>query len=166
MGPRRTRPLTRAPRSSFPRLRARGRSPPRVSLRRQDRRTLRSRSRSVPTRRPSRGGRSPSGKWRSTSFTSRGRARRRSPYRAGKEPLDELPLAVRAQRLSDWLTPSRRATASNQRYWLYQHAWIVAGAKFGWWHGAAALRVLINVDRRVESQWGIGHQSESVARRR
>ena len=84
---------------------------------------------------------------------------------ARKEPLNELPLAVRAQRLSDWLTPSRRATASNQRYWLYQHAWIVAGAKFGWWHGAAALRLLIAVDRRVASQWGIGYESESVARR-
>jgi hypothetical protein len=84
---------------------------------------------------------------------------------APKEPLDEIPLAVRAQRLSDWLTPSRGPTAANQRYWLYQHAWIVTGAKFGWWHGASALRVLISVDRRVESQWGIGYQSESVARR-
>jgi len=52
----------------------------------------------------------------------------------------------------------------NERYWLYQHAWIVTGARFGWWHGAAALRLLITVDRRVESQWGIGRRSESVAR--
>ena len=84
---------------------------------------------------------------------------------APREPLNEIPLTVRAQRLNAWLTPSRRATASNQRYWLYQHAWIVAGAKFGWWHGAAALRLLIAVDRRVASQWGIGYESESVARR-
>jgi hypothetical protein len=84
---------------------------------------------------------------------------------APKEPLNEIPLIVRARRLSTWLTPSRRPTAMNQRYWLYQHAWIVTGAKFGWWHGAAALRVLINVDRRVQSQWGIGFRSESVARR-
>ena len=84
---------------------------------------------------------------------------------APKEPRDEIPLTTRAQRLSAWLTPSRRPTAANQRYWLYQHAWIVTGARFGWWHGAAALRLLIAVDRRVESQWGIGHQSESVARR-
>jgi PASTA domain len=84
---------------------------------------------------------------------------------APKEPLDEIPLTTRAQRLSAWLTPSRGPTAGNQRHWLYQHAWIVTGARFGWWHGAAALRLLIAVDRRVESQWGIGRRSESVARR-
>jgi hypothetical protein len=83
---------------------------------------------------------------------------------APKEPLDEIPLTTRAQRLSAWFTPSRRPTAANQRYWLYQHAWIVTGARFGWWQGAAALRLLIAVDRRVESQWGIGRRSESVAR--
>jgi hypothetical protein len=83
---------------------------------------------------------------------------------APKEPLDEIPLTTRAQRLSAWLTPSRRPTAANQRHWLYQHAWIVTGAQFGWWHGAAALRLLITVDRRVESQWGIGRRSEAVAR--
>jgi len=83
---------------------------------------------------------------------------------APKEPLDEIPLTTRAQRLSAWLTPSRRPTAAHQHYWLYQHAWIVTGARFGWWHGASALRVLIAVDRRVESQWGIGRQSETVAR--
>ena len=83
---------------------------------------------------------------------------------APKEPRDEIPLTTRAQRLSAWLTSSRRPTAANQRYWLYQHAWIVTGARFGWWHGAAALRLLIAVDRRVESQWGIGRRSESVAR--
>ena len=83
---------------------------------------------------------------------------------APKEPLDEIPLTTRAERLSAWLTPSRRPTAANQHYWLYQHAWIVTGARFGWWHGAAALRLLIAVDRRVESQWGIGRRSESVAR--
>ena len=84
---------------------------------------------------------------------------------APKEPLDEIPLGTRAQRLDAWLTPSRRPTAANQRHWLYQHAWIVTGAKFGWWQGAAALRVLIRVDRRVESQWGVGSRSEAVARR-
>jgi hypothetical protein len=62
------------------------------------------------------------------------------------------------------LTPSRHPTAANQHHWLYQHAWIVTGARFGWWHGAAALRVLIGVDRRIESQWGIGYRSEAVAR--
>jgi hypothetical protein len=83
---------------------------------------------------------------------------------APKEPLDEMSLPARAKLLSAWMTPSRRPTAANQRHWLYQHAWIVTGAKFGWWHGAAALEVLISVDRRVESQWGIGSRSETVAR--
>jgi PASTA domain len=81
-----------------------------------------------------------------------------------KEPLDEISLPARAEQLSKWLTPTRRPTAANQRHWLYQHAWIVTGARFGWWHGANALRVLISVDRRVESQWGIGRRSETIAR--
>jgi len=83
---------------------------------------------------------------------------------APKEPLDEIPLPARAQRLEAWLTRGRDPTAANQRYWLYQHAWIVTGARFGWWHGAEALRLLIGVDRRAESQWGIGYRSEAVAR--
>jgi hypothetical protein len=81
-----------------------------------------------------------------------------------KEPLDEIPLPARARRLEAWLTLSRGPTAANQRHWLYQHAWIVTGARFGWWHGAKALRVLIRVDRRVESQWGVGYRSEAAAR--
>ena len=83
---------------------------------------------------------------------------------APKEPLDEISLPARARLLDAWLTSSRGPTAANERHWLYQHAWIVTGARFGWWHGAAALRVLISVDRRIESQWGVGHRSELVAR--
>jgi hypothetical protein len=83
---------------------------------------------------------------------------------APKEPLNEMTLPARAKLLSAWLTPARRPTTANQRHWLYQHAWIVTGARFGWWHGAEALRVLISVDRRVESQWGIGSRSAAVAR--
>jgi hypothetical protein len=84
---------------------------------------------------------------------------------APEEPLDEITLPARARRLDAWLTSARGPTAANQHHWLYQHAWIVTGAKFGWWQGAEALRVLIRVDRRVESQWGIGYQSEAAARR-
>jgi hypothetical protein len=84
---------------------------------------------------------------------------------APKEPLDEIALPVRARRLDAWLTAGRGPTAANQRHWLYQHAWIVTGANFGWWHGAEALRLLIRVDRHIESRWGIGHRSEAVARR-
>ncbi len=83
---------------------------------------------------------------------------------APKEPLNEISLPARARLLGGWLTSSRGPTAANERHWLYQHAWIVTGASFGWWHGAAALRVLISVDRRIESQWGVGHRSELVAR--
>jgi hypothetical protein len=85
--------------------------------------------------------------------------------RAPKEPLDEITLPARARRLEAWLAPSRGTSAVNLHHWLYQHAWIVTGARFGWWHGAEALRVLIRVDRRVESQWGIGYRSEAAARR-
>ena len=84
---------------------------------------------------------------------------------APTEPLDEIALPVRARRLDAWLSAGRRPTAANQRHWLYQHAWIVTGANFGWWHGAEALRLLIRVDRRIESRWRIGYRSEAVARR-
>jgi PASTA domain len=84
---------------------------------------------------------------------------------APKEPLDEISLPARAKRLDAWLTPARHPTAANQRHWLYQHAWIVTGAGFGWWHGADALRILIRVDQRLEAQWGLGRRSELVARR-
>lgn len=83
---------------------------------------------------------------------------------APKEPLDEIPLPARARHLDAWLTRHRGPTAAHQRHWLYQHAWIVTGARFGWWHGAQALKILVRVDRRVEFQWGIGYRSEAVAR--
>ncbi len=84
---------------------------------------------------------------------------------ARMEPLDEITLPARARRLEAWLTPSRSLTAANLHHWLYQHAWIVTGARFGWWHGAEAIRALIRVDRRVEARWGIGYRSEAAARR-
>ncbi len=84
---------------------------------------------------------------------------------APREPQGEIALPVRARRLEAWLTPRRSPSRANVRHWLYQHAWIVSGARFGWWHGAAALRTLIRVDRRLESRWGIGHRSEALARR-
>jgi hypothetical protein len=83
---------------------------------------------------------------------------------ARPEPLDEVPLPVRAQSLLDWLGAHPQATTPNVKHWLYQHAWIVTGAREGWWHGAQALELLIQVDRRAESVWGIGSKSEAVAR--
>ncbi|MDQ2910321.1 MAG: hypothetical protein M3R39_04800, partial [Actinomycetota bacterium] len=82
---------------------------------------------------------------------------------APKEPLDEITLPARALRLEAWLA-KRPKTSTNVQHWLYQHAWIVTGATFGWWHGAQALETLIRVDERVQRQWGIGSKSEAVAR--
>jgi hypothetical protein len=82
---------------------------------------------------------------------------------APKEPLDEMALPARALRLEAWLA-NRPRTSANVSHWLYQHAWIVTGAKFGWWHGEQALQILIRVDRRLQQRWGIGGKSEAVAR--
>ena len=83
---------------------------------------------------------------------------------APKEPLDEIALPVRADRLAAWIGTKPKLTDANARRWLYQHSWIVTGAKFGWWHGEQALEKLIAVDQRVAKLWGIGHRSERVAR--
>jgi PASTA domain len=83
---------------------------------------------------------------------------------AKPEPRGEIPLTARAARLRSWLTKHPRPSDANVRHWLYQHAWIVTGAKLGWWRGAEALEALIAVDRQAERQWGIGRRSERVAR--
>lgn len=82
---------------------------------------------------------------------------------APAEPLDEITLPARALRLEAWLKSRPRSSANVQK-WLYQHAWIVTGAKFGWWHGAQALEILIRVDERIQQQWALGSKSEAVAR--
>ncbi len=84
---------------------------------------------------------------------------------ARKEPLDELPLTERARLLNAWLSAHRHPSDANVKHFLYQQSWVVTGAKFGWWHGAEALRTLIAVDRRAQSLWGIGRKSELDARR-
>src|SRR5207245_10111165 len=83
---------------------------------------------------------------------------------APKEPLKEISLPVRAELLRTCVSTHTRPTNANVRHWLYQHAWLVQGAEFGWWHGAQALGTLFGADRRVESRWGIGYRSEAVAR--
>ena len=82
---------------------------------------------------------------------------------APKEPLKEMPLPERARLLGVWLSAHKTRTAANVRYWLYQNAWVVTGAKFGWWHGAEALKILIHDNRRAQSLWGIGARSQSTA---
>jgi hypothetical protein len=82
---------------------------------------------------------------------------------APAEPQKELPLPQRAKLLSAWLKTHGK-TRKNVRHFLYQHSWIVTGAKFGWWHGAEALRELIAADHAAQQRWGIGRKSELVAR--
>jgi hypothetical protein len=82
---------------------------------------------------------------------------------APAEPQDELPLPQRAHLLSTFIA-SHKKTPANVRRFLYQHSWIVTGAKFGWWHGAEALRELIAADQAAQKRWGIGRKSELVAR--
>jgi hypothetical protein len=82
---------------------------------------------------------------------------------APTEPQDEMPLPKRAHLLSTWIATHSK-TQANVRHFLYQHSWIVTGAKFGWWHGAEALRELIAADQAAQRRWGIGRRSELVAR--
>jgi PASTA domain-containing protein len=82
---------------------------------------------------------------------------------APKEPSDEMPLTQRAKLLSAFVA-SHPKSAANVRHFLYQNSWIVTGAKFGWWHGADALRELIAADGAAQHRWGIGQKSELVAR--
>jgi PASTA domain len=86
------------------------------------------------------------------------------PAGAPAEPLNEIALPARARRLEAWVETRPTPTNANIQHWLYQHAWIVTGARFGWWHGDNALVTLIRVDRRVERLWGIGYRSEASAR--
>jgi PASTA domain len=83
---------------------------------------------------------------------------------APTEPLDEMPLPARAQLLERRLSAAPRPTPELVRYWLYQHSWVVTGAKFGWSGGAEALRILVAVDRDLQGRWGVGARSEAVAR--
>jgi PASTA domain len=83
---------------------------------------------------------------------------------APKEPLDEITLSARAQLLSRWLSSHPKPTNATVRHFLYQNAWIVTGARFGWSHGAEALRLLIDADARAMHLWGIGSKSELAAR--
>jgi hypothetical protein len=84
---------------------------------------------------------------------------------APKEPLDEMTLATRATKLSAWVSAHPKKTPAAVDHWLYQHNWIVSGAKFGWSHGAESLRTLVAVDKRVQTLWGVGGDSEDVARK-
>jgi hypothetical protein len=80
------------------------------------------------------------------------------------EPADEMTLTARANQLRTWLEHNKTRSPRRVNHWLYQHNWIVTGAGFGWSGGAEALRVLIQVDQRVQQLWGVGGKSEQMAR--
>lgn len=82
---------------------------------------------------------------------------------APKEPTGSLALTDRVTALATFLETHRSPNATNLNHWLYQHAYVVAGARFGWWHGAEALEALIAVDKRAEALWGVGRQSRTTA---
>jgi hypothetical protein len=82
---------------------------------------------------------------------------------APKEPQKEMPLVQRAHLLARFVASHDKSTA-NVRHFLYQNSWIVTGAKFGWWHGAQALRELVAADQAAQARWGLGRKSELVAR--
>jgi PASTA domain len=82
---------------------------------------------------------------------------------APAEPLDEMPLPARARQLDAWVDGHAEPSEANVRHWLYQHSWLVTGARFGWSGGAEALERLIAVDRKVERLWGVGSKSRVEA---
>jgi hypothetical protein len=82
-----------------------------------------------------------------------------------REPADEMPLPERARLLEQRAAAARKPTRRFVNHWLYQHTWIVTGARFGWKNGDDALRILVRVDRGLDRRFGFGARSEAVARR-
>ena len=98
----------------------------------------------------------------------------RSPSRSRSSPRSVAPARVHARRRAEGA--ARRDHAAGPRapppgwarqppedrreraHWLYQHAWIVTGAQFGWWHGAQALETLIAVDQQRRA--AVGHRRQ------
>jgi hypothetical protein len=80
------------------------------------------------------------------------------------EPADEMPLPDRARALERRLAGKGKPGQQLINFWLYQHSWIVTGARFGWHDGGQALRILIKVDQSLERRFGFGARSEVVAR--
>lgn len=82
---------------------------------------------------------------------------------APPEPPDEITLVARADKLAGDLA-GQEQTPELVDHWLFQHEWIVTGAKFGWYGGEEALLKLIAIDEDLQSRWGIGAKSAEVAR--
>ena len=84
---------------------------------------------------------------------------------APKESVDQPSLPERAERLAAWVESNRARSRANVGHWRYEHRWIVTGATFGWSGGVEALETLVEVDRRVETLWGIGSEGRAAAKR-
>jgi hypothetical protein len=84
---------------------------------------------------------------------------------APEEPADEMPLPQRAKRLADRIDDASKPTKNLVNFWLYQHSWIVYGARYGWADGAEALHILIRIDESLQRRWDFGARSERVARK-
>lgn len=83
---------------------------------------------------------------------------------APPEPVDEMTLPARAKMLARRVATASKAKPRLVDFWLYQHSWIVTGARFGWHDGAEALRTLIKVDESLQRRFDFGARSEAVAR--
>lgn len=84
---------------------------------------------------------------------------------APPEPANEMTLPARARMLSQRVAQASKPTNRFVNFWLYQHAWIVTGARFGWHDGAEAVRTLIKVDESLQRRFDFGARSERLARR-
>ena len=82
---------------------------------------------------------------------------------APPEPMNELPLPDRARLLARWIAGRPSPTPANRHHFGYQHAWVVTGARFGWWHGDEALTVLIAADLQLERQWRLAPSARAEA---
>jgi PASTA domain len=96
------------------------------------------------------------GTYRKADFTVAG---------APAEPADEMPLPARARALEARAAAVKKPNPRFVDFWLYQHSWIVTGARFGWKDGDVALKTLIRVDGSLQKRFGFGRRSQAHARR-
>jgi hypothetical protein len=82
-----------------------------------------------------------------------------------REPADEMPLPARARALEARAAMVKKPNPTFVDFWLYQHSWIVTGARFGWKDGDVALKTLIRVDGSLQKRFGFGRRSQALARR-
>lgn len=83
---------------------------------------------------------------------------------ANREPAHEMPLPARARMIARRLDGEQPPSQELVKWWLYQHAWVVTGARFGWQDGDGALRILVKADEDLYTRWGFGLKSAAVAR--